>query len=879
MLRTGPSKQAFHSYLSKRKAILDSVQDGIYPDSEEVISADFPPSAFSGALRLLDEAQGQIKTRISVSSRDSAQDIDGWISQAKQLRADIHTAQQASHDILIKAERGRELQQEEHDARNKMRLLEGELAFNQSLAAVLEQVDMIRRQVSHVQDLLDQDELGNAIEASRLIEKDLAAFQGSSSIRAVTLLKHESNDLRQALEQTLSQRWYTLFSEGIQGFTLSLPEDNQCEPWSSCLLSASGVLIQRTFTAATMLASSLQMLGLLDGHVVDLANQLRSAILEPRLQLQAEGHEQILVIDNEGVKLSQQLSPPNIQQLFHDLTAFIGYLQKRLPTSIYDLLSRALAPDLVKGLISWRLSSTIPEELDALQKYNGVREIVHDFAGTLTSYRWPGEDQLRSWVHSIPDLWLKKRQQASLDKIRQLLKRGYGEIRTVERVETQVLSHQDQLFTANNGNDDWNAEWSEDEETNIPSNASGSRDAVGRNDEEDVSAWGLDDEGDEENRAEKAAPSANDENDDDEGEVWGWGDDKNVDVTQDSPTIQRRPRRSPHRTVNGHANSHKENERELTLKESYNITSLPQGIFDLISEILSDANTLNQTLWEPRDMTSNPLQRHLAQGLLALPSHLLVMFRASASTYYSIDDTGNMFLYNNCLWLADQLRQTEHSTLKMDDDLTALVAYGKRSYGKAMESQRTILKDMLDGAQGFANCTEPPFAQECDLAITSIVDRLRDVHRQWKDVLSHSALMQSIGSLLSTVIDKLIIDIEDMSDISEPESQRLTAYCKQIIALEDLFLPQDSTAIPSTGQQQPEAAVPLPAVYAPGWFKFQYLSEILDSSLVDIKYLWTDGGLKLEYDAEEVVELIEALFADSEHRRRAIGEIRRASRV
>lgn len=263
------------------------------------------------------------------------------------------------------------------------------------------------------------------------------------------------------------------------------------------------------------------------------------------------------------------------------------------------------------------------------------------------------------------------------------------------------------------------------------------------------------------------------------------------------------------------------------------------------------------------------------------------MYRASASSFYSIDSNGNMFLYNDCLWLVDQLQQIVQTRTRkqegmsarnkdqpcFDGDIAALETFGKRSYGKEMESQRTIIRDLLDGAQGFANCTEPPFSRECDLAITSIVDRLRDIYKQWKGVLSHSALLQSVGSLLSSVIDKFIVDIEDMSDISEPESQRLTAYCKQVTALEDLFLPQQEPA--SSGQQQ--EPVPLTAVYAPGWFKFQYLSEILDSSLVDIKYLWTDGGLKLEYDVEEVVDLIEALFADSEHRRRAIGEIRRSS--
>lgn len=67
---------------------------------------------------------------------------------------------------------------------------------------------------------------------------------------------------------------------------------------------------------------------------------------------------------------------------------------------------------------------------------------------------------------------------------------------------------------------------------------------------------------------------------------------------------------------------------------------------------------------------------------------------------------------------------------------------------------------------------------------------LRDVYKQWRLVLSHSVLLQSIGSLLSTVLDTVIIDIEDMSDISEAESQRLTDFCNRVAALENLFDPQ-----------------------------------------------------------------------------------------
>jgi centromere/kinetochore protein ZW10 len=81
-------------------------------------------------------------------------------------------------------------------------------------------------------------------------------------------------------------------------------------------------------------------------------------------------------------------------------------------------------------------------------------------------------------------------------------------------------------------------------------------------------------------------------------------------------------------------------------------------------------------------------------------------------------------------------------------------------------------------------------------------------------------------------------------------------------------LPQSATGPP----------VPLTAIYTPNWLKFQYLATILEGSLADIKFLWSEGELRLEFAAQEVIDLIEALFADSEHRRKAIAQIRRGSR-
>lgn len=262
------------------------------------------------------------------------------------------------------------------------------------------------------------------------------------------------------------------------------------------------------------------------------------------------------------------------------------------------------------------------------------------------------------------------------------------------------------------------------------------------------------------------------------------------------------------------------------------------------------------------------------------------MYRATAASCYSKDPAGNMLIYNDCTRLSEELtaflseqKQREQSSdlppsarpstrLRLDPDIAAIESFGKRAYGKEMESQRTILRDLLDTAQGFSNSTIHPFAAECDNAISMTVDRIREVNRQWKDVLSRSALLQSLGSLLSTVTNKMMNDIKDMSDISEEESKRLKHFCDEISRLSELFM-----------QERPDGEkADMTGVYTPNWLKFQYLAEILESSLADIKWMWTEGELKLEFEADEIIELIEALFAESPHRRSAIAEIRRASR-
>ena len=631
------------------------------------------------------------------------------------------------------------------------------------------------------------------------------------------------------------------------------------------------------------LVAAMTKLQLFNDVLLPFCKDLEMLIVVPRLQVGADGKVRSLEIDGDEIYVSGQSSNLSAEALFSDLDSIIDFLRARLPSSIVEPLAEDLMPRLISRLISTWLASAVPEDLDGMEDFQDTMSLTQKFGNSLDSYKWPGNRELGEWSRSIPNVWLRKRQETSLNQIRNLLSKGVGAIETVERVETQVLSRHDEVFASNGGGDDWNAGWSDDEPGSPPKTHQPiTSNAAEGEDEEDVSAWGLDEEKD---NGTGQDDQENPATADDDADAWGWGDENEGEESKKAPPSSQPSRKTTQ--SNGPVGPSEQAEREVTLKETYNITSLPKEILEMITRIVSDAEKL-----ETSDLAHSPIAS-AAPSLLSLPGLVLAMYRASASNSYASHPSGSMFLYNDSLWLAERLQQlgSHHITrsgkhiqsrtthnLNLEAHFLALESYGKRAYAKEMESQRTIITDLLDGAQGFVNCTEHPFNQECDIAIASTVDRLRGLHKQWKDVLSHSALLQSLGSLLSTVTNKIVVDIEDMSDISEPESQQLTAYCNRIAALEVLFLPTpQSPRDPTAAAQAPsneQDPVPLTALYAPHWLKFQYLANILESPLVDIKYLWTEGELGLEFDTEELVDLIAALFADTPHRRTAVAEIR-----
>ncbi|KAI9671574.1 MAG: hypothetical protein M1817_003626 [Caeruleum heppii] len=845
------------------QAVLDSVRHGSYPESEHIISAQLPPTAFAAVLREIESARGDVEDDLRKLSRESATDIDGWIAQAKHLHADIEQSKATAHEILEHARQEKDLRDQLQDAANKRTLLDVELAFNASLIRILEEYHSITNLLDHAETSINESDPMTAIELSNRASDVLDDYPKLGSTTFVDLFRQRIAELRGRLLQGLEPRWEQMIHASMEERQITLKSTSGDSPQYDL----------------EVISTALDQLHRLSPKIDSLAQDIDRGVLSSLLKSGPDKTVASFVIERDTLRITGRSPPMSLRALLPQIQSLINFLHSHLTPRIRAGLSDILLPKLTDRLIADWLSPEVPISLEGMENFREILSLVKGFCKSIEALGWRGSSSLVTWTNDAPRVWLTRRREASLDALRELLANGLGEKKSVERVETQKVAKEEAIL-AHNGVDEWDANWSDEEEQKEMSQPSRTQDE----DDDPAEAWGLDEDVNDESEHQLQAELTTNgepkdgqhvEDGEDGGEAWGWGDDTDAAAAHnDAPAQASKPMEPPN---GGDINSGSKG-RELTLRETYVITGTPQAVLELIVQLVEDAETLSQ----PNFSTS--LIGPAAIGLFSIPTLILAMYRALGTTQYSHEEGGNMYLYNDSLYLAEQLRifSAVHAThgkgrLRLDADLNMLEGYGKRAYGKEMDAQRLILKDLLDGAQDFVNCTAEPFASACDTGVTSVVDRIRAVNEQWRQILSPSARLQSLGSLLATVTSSMIRSIEDLGDISEPESIKLAALCNRVANLEDLFLPTTDADADTDVGAAAAPRVPLTAVYTPSWLKFQYLGNILEGSLADIRYLWVEGELRLEFEKDEMVELVEALFADSEHRRRAIADIRRGS--
>lgn len=809
-----------------------------------------------------------MQTELRDLSRSTAGNLDGWISQAKRLQHDIDESKITAKHILEEGSKSHELHEKEKDAASKAELLRTELAFNETLIGALEQIQIATGLLDKAKNAEAENELVEAVKELGNAQRVVAELNGLQSSRLGGLLTRRATQIKEGLGSRVAKSWHALVSADHEARKITIKTNTEVDGVETTLAN---------------IVAAMQELGTLEAHVSRLYRELDAIIIDPRFSEAADGAVANLTTTPQDLSVSGRAESQDLATLAEDVKLLISFLKTQLPDSASDLLLARLIPNLLIQIVNDQLDPSVPVPVHDLIAYAPSLEYVQDLATFIADLgiEVPSDGDLTEWIEKLHQNWLSRRREGALNALRAASYGAVTQLKTAERVETQMVSSDDVMVAGDGQGDEWNEDWDELEEAKdeVPALDHIAGDVE---DGEEAAEWGWGEDEEKKQETNKDKTTNKEDNEDDDAGDWGWGGDEDAEANAEKPerTTQQTataaksvPKATSH--TNGPPKQKPVTQKEITLRETFQITAIPDTLLDLINAVLSDAEHISQA--------SFPIEtlRASAAALSPIPTLLLALYRATARSFYSVSAVADLLIYNDASELASRLERLletipeDHVLARrlpraIESEIKSLQSFSRLAYGREMDSQRTILSDLLSATAGFEACTNPLNAREYQSAIEDVFARLKEIDAMWKDVLCESARKQSLGALLSHVIRSLITSILELasepSGISEPESKTLKSYLDTVASLSALF----EVESPDGG-----GAKSLVHVYTPAWLRFIYLGEILEASLADIKFLWTEGELSLEFEAGEVVELIEALFAESEHRRGAIREIRR----
>ena len=422
-----------------------------------------------------------------------------------------------------------------------------------------------------------------------------------------------------------------------------------------------------------------------------------------------------------------------------------------------------MMPTLSNRLVFDWLATAVPDSLDDMLEYQKTLALVQAFAERLDGLKWPGSEVLYDWVINAAKIWLTKKRESILDWTRNQLSLGLGIPVLVERVEKRMVDRDEgrELASATAGTgvtQDWDAAWDSEPDQEQATNGTNSTVAEPPS------------RGEPQSDAPAEPPADDDELVED---AWGWGEDDETENEPpgDVPTAPALPQPT----------------REIKLSEKYWISSIPQALFGIIQSLYTDAANLSQNEHRHVPITS------AAAGLFGLPTLVLAMYRAVSTSYYCLHPGGNMYLYNDTMWLSERFRDylTEWNSrndlparafqmVKLEPEIKILASFGRRAYTSEMVQQRLMINDLLGSSQNFFTQGISQDSNALENALEPVVTHVRNTANIWKGILPYSAWASATGVLVNTIAKRVIADVFELDVISVDMGALISATIAQI---------------------------------------------------------------------------------------------------
>ncbi|KAL1895782.1 ribosome biogenesis protein ytm1 [Ceratocystis pirilliformis] len=566
--------------------------------------------------------------------------------------------------------------------------------------------------------------------------------------------------------------------------------------------------------------------------------------------------------------------------LLTDLGELFKFLSQKLPSDALEILCSKFVADLIKNLIDNWLVPAVPPSVQDIEQFDDIIHHAKVLCEVLSMNGISDFDVLSQWVRDASGVWLAKCRETTLDSVRFKLTSGLGSPKPTERIrkvlqqpeaEPEPEPESDKSAVDDFG---WDSAWIDDE----AGDAKVKETPGVLDDGADVWGWG---EGEETTESSKEMPTKKDtgtEADlDDTADAWGWGDDEDSPV-QEKPKAVSAPRKPS--TISAASIPNKTPPRakaapvEVVTREKCSISSMPEPVLQLVFSILEDGVAVTQ-------LDEDNLISSAAPGLFAIPALALSLFRAISPYYYSLASSGNMFLYNDALYLAEKLFDFSNKwnarqdisaqakkMLSLDNEVSSLRTFANRAFTNELNIQKTILRDLMGGAYNVMQ------QGDSEANMESTVARVQMVATEWEAIATRESWCRAVGSLIDAVSSKIISDVMDLQSIGQDDAYEMARIISRVSELDRLFLPSRIAAA-SAGLQTPvEGEISAIAGHVPSWLRMQFLSEVLQSNLNEVKYLWFESDLSLYFSMDEVVELIGMSFEMNARTQEVLKDIR-----
>lgn len=432
----------------------------------------------------------------------------------------------------------------------------------------LEEVQRLSQQLESGRAALQDGQIPVAIDCLQSMDEAIGKDTFFSNTNVMSILSIEAARFRQEIEEALRLRWDEQLKIDRQRGEFNVFTDGGADSLE--------------YTIASFLR-----LGLLEPANDRLQKNLISAIIDPIL-LPRKGRTShgVTVLEN-GVRLNPQPSESTIGETLDRITSVLNFLREKLPSSVSASLSPSFIQAVASKAIAGWLSFEIPTDLDGLDEFEKTLDHVLQFAKTIESWGWSGQEELVSWVNQAPRLWLTRRRVDSLDSVRKVLGASKGTTKQVQRVEKEEVSQAEGALLENATNDDWDAGWDDEKEETRPQEASNTPPP---DEDEDLDAWGLDEEEQEASRDEANQQATAPDEDDDADDAWGW-DDEEEEKGERAQSAQ--ASLEPRQANEGKA-VQAPSQREVTLTEVYTVTDIPDSVLKIIQQQIADSKDITQ---------------------------------------------------------------------------------------------------------------------------------------------------------------------------------------------------------------------------------------------------------------------------------------------